>query len=94
MPVPVKSINFWPIPHMGRGTILPPDICQEMIDEILDAIRRTLKSGVQQYHVGSRGLQYISLNDLLKALDFWTKQLELAQTGSSIICKRGIPTDV
>jgi hypothetical protein len=88
-----RPVGFWPIPRIGRATVIPPDICREMIDATLEAIRRTLASGVQKYNVGSRGLERISLADLMKALEFWTKQLELAESGSGIICKRGIPTD-
>jgi hypothetical protein len=96
MPAKVTSrtgIGFWPIPKLGPRSTIPADICQEMIDATLEAIRKALASGVQAYNVGSRGLTRISLADLLKALEFWEKQLELAEGGSSIIAKRVIPTD-
>jgi hypothetical protein len=93
MPATIKA-NFWPLPNLGSRVVIPADIAQEMVDEILDAIRRTLKSGVLKYNVGSRGLERLSLKDLMDALNFWTKQLELATAGSSIIAKRAIPTDL
>jgi hypothetical protein len=87
------KISFWPIPRIGRSTLLPPDIIREMIEATLEAIKRTLASGVQSYNIGSRGLTRLSLKDLMDALDFWRKELEIAEGGSSIVAKRAVPTD-
>ena len=86
--------NFWEIPPTGGFFYLtPPWLCQEMIDEILSAMRKALATGVVEYRIGSRGLRRFTLKELSDLLGFWKNQLESSLFGASIIAKRGVPTD-
>lgn len=82
-------VNFTPV----VAWIYPPWLCQQMIEEILVAMSKAMASGVVEYRIGSRGLRRYSLKELQDLLGFWNNMLEAANYGSSIIAKRGAPTD-
>jgi len=67
---------------------------QEMLDLTLEAIRKALSSGTQEYHIGSRGLKRYALSDLYKMLDYWREQIDDIQSGgTSIKSRRIVPCD-
>lgn len=94
-PVGVRPINidFW---ETDRGTFyyLTPYLCQEMIDQIMEAMQKALVSGVVEYKIGSRGLKRFTMKELQDLLGFWLNQLEAAVWGGSIVARRGVPCDV
>lgn len=65
-------------------------------NEVAEAIRKAVASGVASYHVGSRGLQRFTLSELQDLLTFWTNAANDALLGvsSSIQSRRGVPCDV
>lgn len=86
------NINFWET-NGGVFYVLTPYLCQEMIDQVLEAMQKALVSGVVEYKVGSRGLKRFTMKDLQDLLGFWLNQLEASIWGGSIIARRSIPTD-
>lgn len=87
-------MTFWDTtPPQGGFTLA---ICIEMREATLEAMRRVLASGVKSYHVGSRGLERLSLEDLRKLLEFWTNAANDALLGfsSAIQTRRAVPCDV
>lgn len=69
-----------------------PEVCQLMIDQLLEAMSKALVSGVVEYRVGSRSLRRFTLKELQDLLGFWMGQLEDALMGGR--AKRGAPTDI
>jgi hypothetical protein len=65
-------------------------------NEVAEALRRAVSSGVASYNIGSRGLARFSLHDLQDLLTFWTNAANDALLGvsSAIQCRRGVPCDV
>lgn len=89
---PTPTLNFWETD--GRTFYyLTPQICQDMLDQIMQAMSKALVSGVVEYKIGSRGLRRFSMKDLQDLLGFWLNQLEAAMYGGSIVARRSIPTD-
>ena len=63
------SVEFWNTPGSSGGSMaLTPAIITEMQQATLAAIQKVLSSGAQEYHIGSRGLKRLSLEDLRKML--------------------------
>ena len=91
LPAELTSVNFWEI-RVG----LPYDECIELRDATLEAIKQVLASGVKSYHVGSRGLERLSLEDLRKMYEFWQNAANDALLGpsSAIQSRRAVPCDV
>lgn len=87
-----SNIDFW---ETDRGTFyyITPWMCQEMIDQIMEAMQKALVSGVVEYKIGSRGLKRFTMKDLQDLLGFWLNQLEAAIYGGSVIARRACPTD-
>lgn len=86
------NINFWDVD--GRTFYyLTPQLCQGMIDQVLEAMQKALVSGVVEYKVGSRGLKRFTMKELQDLLGFWLNQLEAATWGGSIVARRSVPTD-
>jgi NADPH-dependent glutamate synthase beta subunit-like oxidoreductase len=88
---------FWEIDPRSSGFIAStiPQIL-EMQEATRAAIEKVLKSGAQEYHVGSRGLTRLSLKDLRETLAYWDNALAAvgpAGNLSSIQTRRGVPTD-
>jgi hypothetical protein len=70
-------------------------LCMEMQGIVMDAIKAALQSGVKAYHVGSRGLERYTLQELQAMLEYWIgKANDALMGGSSMKVKRGIPCDV
>lgn len=90
----LTAVNWWPIVIRRGG--YPYDFCILMRDEVLAAIQRALKSGVVEYHVGSRGLKRFTLGELQDALEFWIRSADDAALGisSAIQSRRAAPCDV
>ena len=65
-------------------------------NEVAEALRKAVNSGVASYNVGSRGLTRFSIPDLQALLTFWTNAANNALLGfsSAIQCRRGVPCDV
>lgn len=86
---------FWviSIPRTGGW---PYDYCIAMRDAVVAAMNKVLTSGVEEYHVGSRGLKRLSLPDLQDLLVFWVNAANDAALGitSAIQTRRGVPCDV
>jgi hypothetical protein len=95
MPIQYTGPVFWQIPPGTSviGWIYPPALCQEMIDAILDGMRKAMATGVVEYRIGSRSLRRFTIRELQDLLGFWTNMLEAAIYGGSIIARRGCPTD-
>jgi hypothetical protein len=90
-PVIVPADYVWPPPVSA----LDYAFCIMMRDMVATAIQAALKSGVQEYHVGSRGLKRYALPDLQNMLEYWIARANDALWGgSSMKCKRGVPCDV
>jgi len=91
-------LPFWDIPGAGGGSIaLTPDYIVAMQAATFEAIQKTLSSGVQEYHVGSRGLKRLSLKDLQDLFDYWRNAAGAIGpngTMSAIQTRRGVPCDV
>jgi hypothetical protein len=70
--------------------------CVERRDAVVAALDKVLASGVQEYHIGSRGLTRLSLKDLQDLLVFWTNAANNAALGysSAIQSRRAAPCDV
>ena len=90
----LTSVNFWDIPAGSGGFTY--EYCILMRDATLAAINKLLRSGVQEYHVGSRGLKRLSLKDLQDFLKFWINAANDAALGysSAIQTRRAVPCDV
>ena len=88
------TIGFWPLPVLPTG--IPYSICIVRRDEAIAAYDRALKSGVVEYHVGSRGLKRFTLKELLDAVNYWVNAANDAALGASsaIQSRRAIPCDV
>jgi hypothetical protein len=88
------TIAFWEtgVPNSGWDYIY----CITRRDAVVAAMDKVLASGVQEYHVGSRGLTRLSLRDLQDLLVFWTNAANSAALGysSAIQTRRGVPCDV
>jgi hypothetical protein len=71
------------------------DYCIMCRNEVAEALRKAVASGVASYHVGSRGLVRFSIADLQGLLTFWTNAANDAALGvsSSIQSRRGVPCD-
>lgn len=84
---------FYPIPAYPPGGF-DPELINQMINAILQAMSKAISSGVAEYHVGSRGLKRFTLKELTDLLAFWKQQeLLTANGGSSMMARRGVPTD-
>lgn len=93
------GIRFWEIPGTTAGGSIAwtPVLIEEARGATLDALMKVLASGVEEYHVGSRGLKRLSLEDLRKLLDYWTNAAAaIGPNGvvSAIQTRRGVPCDV
>jgi hypothetical protein len=90
----LAQVNFWDISYPRGG--FPYDICILKRDAVLAAMDKVLASGVEEYHVGSRGLKRLSLKDLQDLLKFWTNAANDAALGisSAIQSRRAVPCDV
>lgn len=86
-------VNFSPMNGVGVTWLYPPWLCQQMIEEILVAMSKAMATGVVEYRIGSRQLRRYSLKELQDLLGFWNNMLDASMYGSSIIAKRGAPTD-
>jgi hypothetical protein len=87
----------------NRTILLPPGFrdyyayCMACRLEVAEAMRKCMASGgVQEYHIGSRGLKRYTLKDLQDLYAFWTNEANTCMDfpPSSIQCRRGIPCDV
>ena len=87
----IAPANFWIVTRPPWG--FDVETCQRMIDAVLAAMTKALASGVVEYHIGSRGLKRFTVKELQDLLLFCPNQLQAAIYGSSIICRRGVPTD-
>lgn len=93
------QVNFWDIPGAGGGSIIaytPAQVAQALADA-LAAYHKAMASGTKSYHVGTRGLERISIPDILEAIKFWTNmQGAISPNGtmSAIQTRRGVPCDV
>ena len=68
-----------------------------MVEATLAAIKQTLDSRTQEYHVGSRGLKRLSIPDMQNLLDYWRNAAGAIGpngTMSAIQCRRARPCDV
>jgi hypothetical protein len=91
-PVSVPVDYVWPAPVY---LALDYTYCVQMQLLVANAIKAALSSGVQEYHVGSRGLKRYTLAELQSMLDYWIARANDALWGgSSMKCKRGVPCDV
>ena len=92
------SVEFWNIsPTSGGSVTWTPAIVEEYRQATLAAIQKVLSSGAQEYHIGSRGLKRLSLEDLRKLLEFWSNAsaaISPNATVSAIQTRRGVPCDV
>ena len=88
-----ETVPWWPLPPKSAVRAIDETTAQEMIDLIIETMRRVLNSGAQEYHIGSRGLKRLNLGDLKDLLDWWTQTKEDAAAGSSIKSRRAMPTD-
>ena len=92
------GIRFWELPGTGGGSIVwTPVLIEEARAATLEALMKVLASGVEEYHVGSRGLKRLSLEDLRKLLDYWTNAAAAVSPSgvvSAIQTRRGVPCDV
>jgi hypothetical protein len=97
-PAGTSSLPFWDIPAGGGSIALTPEYIAAMQAATFEAIRKTLNSGVQEYHVGSRGLKRLSLKDLQDLFDYWRNAAGAISpdgiTMSAIQTRRGVPCDV
>jgi hypothetical protein len=85
---------FWvTTPPSGGFTF---EYCILQRDAVMAAINKVLASGVEEYHVGSRGLKRLSLKDLRDWLQFWLNAANDAALGfsSAIQTRRAVPCDV
>jgi hypothetical protein len=89
----LTDVNFWVITRPSGG--FPYDYCILQRDATMAAINKVLTSGVEEYHVGSRGLKRLSLKDLMDYLQFWINAANDAALGysSAIQTRRGVPCD-
>jgi len=83
--------TFWMVQKPWR---FPPELCQEMIEQVMEAMSKALASGVVEYRVGSRSLRRFTMKELQDFLLFWTNQLEASIMGGSIVARRAAPCDV
>lgn len=90
-----STVAFWPLP-VFLPTGLPYSLCIVRRDEAVAAYDRAIKSGVVEYHVGSRGLKRFTIQELLDAIKFWTNAANDAALGASsaIQSRRACPCDV
>jgi hypothetical protein len=92
VPVNITPDYVWPPKSV---TVLDYAYCIMMRDMVANAIQAALKSGVAEYHVGSRGLKRYGLAELQSMLEYWIARANDALAGgSSMKCKRGVPCDV
>ena len=91
-------VEFWNIsPASSGGSVWTPEIVEEYRQATLTAIQKVLSSGAQEYHIGSRGLKRLSLEDLRNLLEFWSNaSAAISPNGSTsaIQTRRGVPCDV
>lgn len=79
-----------------NGSLTPEDIAGLGAGSIV-AIQKALSSGVEEYHIGSRGLKRHQLEQLLKVLQFASNAAAaISPDGSmsAIQSRRGVPCDV
>jgi hypothetical protein len=89
------TISFYPIP-VGTG-FLTVEYCLTALGEVAEALRRSVASGVVEYHIGSRGLKRFTLKELQDLFAFWKNAANDAMAagfGSAIQTKRAVPCDV
>ena len=90
------AVEFWNI-SSGGSVSWTPAVVEEYRQATLDAIQKVLSSGAQEYHIGSRGLKRLSLENLRNLLEFWSNaSAAISPNGSTsaIQTRRGVPCDV
>ena len=88
-----SDISFYPV---DGGVVWTLEFCLICRDEVVEALRKAVRSGVVEYNIGSRGLKRFSLKELQDLLVFWTNAAADAAVGgmgSAIQTRRGAPTD-
>lgn len=91
------AVEFWETGASGGSITWTPAIVEQYRAATLAAIQKVLSSGAQEYHIGSRGLKRLSLEDLRKLLEFWSNAASAigpAGVVSAIQTRRGVPCDV